>query len=229
VTNEKKKFLCDRHQVAGGHVVRLVFTGDALQVVHQESQGVEVRPGQTTTELSKLGHGCVFRYGRLPARRRAELGYPYEVSVQVAGEERLRQLSQVQFEDVCNDWRVDIGQVDELGPVLEGLTKFLDFGLGARHSVDAFELEPAGLDLVNAFANEGRDLRARFLQVLREVHPERRHLSRQPFVAALKSQRLQTLLVRRQSAILTVVSLEIDSNKISLFLCRPKLACLSLA
>jgi hypothetical protein len=48
-------------------------------------------------------------------------------------------------------------------------------------------------------------------------------------VAALKSQRLQTLLVRRQSAILTVVSLEINSNKISLFLCHPKLKCLSLA
>ena len=56
--------------------------------------------------------------------------------------------------------------------------------------VDALDVEAALLDLGDALADDGRDLHARLEEVLAQVHAERRHLARQPLVAALQRQHL---------------------------------------
>ena len=56
--------------------------------------------------------------------------------------------------------------------------------------VDALDVEAALLDLCHALAHDGRDLRAGLEEVLPQVHAERRHLPRQPLVAALQRQHL---------------------------------------
>ena len=56
--------------------------------------------------------------------------------------------------------------------------------------VDALDVEAALLDLGHALAHDGRDLRAGLEEVLAQVHAERRHLPRQPLVAALQRQHL---------------------------------------
>ena len=52
-------------------------------------------------------------------------------------------------------------------------------------------MEAALLDLRDALADDGRDLRARLEQVLTQVHAERRHLPRQSLVAALQRKHLE--------------------------------------
>ena len=51
------------------------------------------------------------------------------------------------------------------------------------------------VDLGHTLADKVWYGRAALGQVLRQLHPERRHLARQPLVAALDRQRLRTFLV----------------------------------
>ena len=67
---------------------------------------------------------------------------PDEFGIEARGDERLGQLAQVELEHVGDDVRMDVGQVDQVGAVLEGLAQFLHFGLDARHAVQT--LRPAG-------------------------------------------------------------------------------------
>ena len=49
---------------------------------------------------------------------------------------------------------MDLGQLNEPSPVLEGLAELLDFELWRGDAVDALDLEPALVDLVDAIAHE---------------------------------------------------------------------------
>ena len=49
---------------------------------------------------------------------------------------------------------MDLGQLNEPSPVLEGLTELLDFELGHGDTVDALDLEPALVDLFDPIAHE---------------------------------------------------------------------------
>ena len=75
--------------------------------------------------------------------------------------------------------------------------------------VNAFDFDAAlGVDLVDALADEGRDLRPGLLQMLGQVHPKSGHPLGQPLVTALEGQGLDALLVGRQAAILALETLQ---------------------
>ena len=62
--------------------------------------------------------------------------------------------------------------------------------LDPRHPVDPLGEEAPPLDLGDALADDGRDLRAGLEEVLAQVHAEHQLLPRQPLVAALQRQNL---------------------------------------
>ena len=60
---------------------------------------------------------------------------PDELRIEFGGEQRFGQLPQVKFQNIGDHVRVDVGQINQIGAVLECLAQFLHFGLDAGHSV----------------------------------------------------------------------------------------------
>ena len=65
------------------------------------------------------------------------------------------------------------------------------------------DLNAPGVDFRDALGHQMGHVGARFGQVLAQVDAERGHLPRQPLVAALDRQTLETLLVAAQAALYT--------------------------
>ena len=75
--------------------------------------------------------------------------------------------------------------------------------------VNALDFDASlGIDFVNAFTDEGRDLGSCLVQVLSKVNPEGGQPFGQPLVTTLEGEGLDTLFVRRQTTVLALETLQ---------------------
>ena len=80
--------------------------------------------------------------------------------------------------------------------------------------VNALDFDASlGIDFVNAFTDEGRDLGSCLVQVLSQVNPEGGQPFGQPLVTTLEGEGLDTLFVRRQTTVLALETLQ-NSEKL---------------
>ena len=189
-----------------------------MKVVAEEPEGLQVVVGQLVAQAAEVLRRLLLHPLPVPGlhlprlQRRAPPPLPDKVGVEAEGAERLRQLPHVELHNVGDHIGVDVGEVDQVGAVLEGLAELLHLGLDAGHPVKPLDVDAALVDFEDAAADQRRDLRPHLQQVVTQRHPEGRHLPRQPLLTAHQVNCLQALLVRRQPALGTFVTVKVHKR-----------------
>ena len=182
------------------------------QVLAEESESLGVILGQLPHQLLQLTDGFPLLGGVRAGAAGGGAGPADldEVVVQPERHQRLRQLPHVELHHVGDHVGVDVGEVHQLCSVLKSLAELLDFTLDPTDSVDSLHVRSAGVNDGHTFQEERRDICTDVQQVLAEIHTEGVHFPQQPAGTAEKMKSLQAFFVSGQTALCTLVTVEVS-------------------